>query len=65
MYAALVMSACPICGRPAAARALNRALPFCSARCKLVDLGTWLDGGYAIPVPDESDVDPQEVEEKA
>ena len=23
--------------------------PFCSARCKLVDLGNWLDGSYRIP----------------
>ncbi len=23
--------------------------PFCSERCRLVDLGTWLNGGYVIP----------------
>jgi hypothetical protein len=23
--------------------------PFCSERCKLLDLGRWLDGGYAVP----------------
>jgi hypothetical protein len=30
--------------------------PFCSERCKLIDLGRWLDGKYQIPVaePDES-----------
>lgn len=45
---------CPICkkvvreGRPA-----NPAAPFCSARCRTVDLGNWLDGSYAIPVRDE------------
>jgi endogenous inhibitor of DNA gyrase (YacG/DUF329 family) len=23
--------------------------PFCSPRCRLVDLGRWIDGAYAIP----------------
>jgi len=23
--------------------------PFCSERCRMVDLGTWLTGGHAIP----------------
>ena len=23
--------------------------PFCSARCRLADLGSWLDGAYRIP----------------
>ncbi|WP_085883519.1 DNA gyrase inhibitor YacG [Oceanibacterium hippocampi] len=36
---------CPICGKPAEAG--NR--PFCSPRCKDLDLGRWLDGRYAIP----------------
>lgn len=32
--------------------------PFCSQRCKLVDLARWLDGDYAIPgeeLPEEGD----------
>jgi endogenous inhibitor of DNA gyrase (YacG/DUF329 family) len=34
--------------------------PFCSERCKLIDLGRWLGGKYQIPVeePDESDAPP-------
>jgi len=35
---------CPICGE--ATEAAYR--PFCSARCRDVDLGRWLGGGYAI-----------------
>ncbi len=35
---------CPICGRPAA----EEARPFCSSRCRRVDLGRWLTEGYAI-----------------
>lgn len=28
--------------------------PFCSERCRMVDLGVWLDEGYRMPVkPDE------------
>lgn len=26
-----------------------RSLPFCSSRCKMVDLGKWLGGEYAVP----------------
>jgi endogenous inhibitor of DNA gyrase (YacG/DUF329 family) len=28
----------------------NSYRPFCSERCKLIDLGAWADGSYAIPV---------------
>ena len=40
---------CPTCGRPAAARAAHRAHPFCSDRCRLLDLGKWLGEEYRIP----------------
>ena len=40
---------CPICKRPVAPRATNRAFPFCSERCRLLDLGKWLDGDYRVP----------------
>jgi endogenous inhibitor of DNA gyrase (YacG/DUF329 family) len=43
---------CPICGKPSTEE--NR--PFCSARCRDVDLNRWLSGSYAIPArPDEDD----------
>jgi endogenous inhibitor of DNA gyrase (YacG/DUF329 family) len=46
---------CAMCGAPVDAR--HR--PFCSARCKDLDLGRWLTGSYAVPVVelDERDVD--------
>jgi endogenous inhibitor of DNA gyrase (YacG/DUF329 family) len=31
--------------------------PFCSRRCKLVDLGKWLDGSYSIPAEPASPED--------
>lgn len=48
---------CPSCNRAVLARAENPCFPFCSDRCKAVDLGRWLGGEYRIPVtsPDEDD----------
>jgi len=40
---------CPICGKPPAPRAANRAFPFCSERCRLLDLGKWLGEDYRVP----------------
>lgn len=39
---------CPICSRPSA----REHYPFCSNRCRDVDLNRWLSGSYAIPVAD-------------
>jgi endogenous inhibitor of DNA gyrase (YacG/DUF329 family) len=43
---------CPICKRPVADEGPDRpkTYPFCTERCKLVDLGRWLDGKYQVPV---------------
>ncbi len=46
---------CPICGKPAAPRTENHAHPFCSDRCRLVDLGKWLGEAYRIPGPRPGD----------
>ncbi len=39
---------CPTCGRSIERSATGFA-PFCSERCKLIDLGRWLDESYRIP----------------
>ena len=40
---------CPQCGRPALGRDDgNPAFPFCSARCRTIDLGAWLDESYRV-----------------
>ena len=57
------MSPCPICARPAAPREHNRAFPFCSPRCKLVDLGQWLHEKYRVPDAETAESNP-EIEEK-
>jgi endogenous inhibitor of DNA gyrase (YacG/DUF329 family) len=49
------MSICPICGKEVAPRSSNKAFPFCTARCKSIDLGKWLNEDYRVPAtPDES-----------
>ncbi len=49
----MIRGRCPICARPYEIASLDDlpSFPFCSARCKLVDLGRWIDGDYAIPGP--------------
>jgi endogenous inhibitor of DNA gyrase (YacG/DUF329 family) len=56
---------CPICKKPAAPRAVNPSFPFCSPRCKTVDLGKWLNEEYRVPVEEESDEIQDNPEEKA
>ncbi len=46
---------CPICRKPVAPREGNPAFPFCSDRCRLVDLGKWLGEEYRIPGPRPGD----------
>ena len=48
---------CPICERhmPGPGAKEWPDWPFCSARCKLIDLGRWLDGRYAIQAPPDAD----------
>ena len=43
---------CPICKKPT--KATGTDFPFCSDRCRLIDLGKWASGAYVIssPVPD-------------
>ncbi|KQY23909.1 DNA gyrase inhibitor YacG [Rhizobium sp. Root482] len=40
---------CPECRRPSH----RDHYPFCSDRCRNVDLNRWLTGSYAIPVSDD------------
>jgi uncharacterized protein len=44
---------CPICGKPADAQ----LRPFCSRRCRDVDLNRWLSGVYAVPVTEDEEED--------
>ena len=42
-------SRCPICKKSSVAD----YRPFCSARCKTIDLGRWLGGDYRVPTDEE------------
>jgi uncharacterized protein len=45
---------CPACGKPAVYADSNPWRPFCSERCRTVDLGAWAAERYRVPVkPDE------------
>ncbi|MEO7729230.1 MAG: DNA gyrase inhibitor YacG [Burkholderiales bacterium] len=46
---------CPQCGKPAAWDPANRFRPFCSERCRVIDLGAWATEGYRIPVAESKD----------
>ncbi|WP_374034075.1 DNA gyrase inhibitor YacG [Bdellovibrio bacteriovorus] len=45
---------CPQCGRLALYSTENPFRPFCSERCRLIDLGEWASESYRIPVKDSS-----------
>jgi endogenous inhibitor of DNA gyrase (YacG/DUF329 family) len=38
---------CPICRKPRS----EEFAPFCSSRCRDVDLAKWFGDGYAVPGP--------------
>ena len=39
---------CPRCGGPSAFSRENKWRPFCSERCKLIDLGLWASERYRV-----------------
>ncbi len=60
----MIKASCPICDTKLEGRTLAELpyLPFCSARCKQIDLGRWLGGAYRIPAEDQDGL--REGEEK-
>ena len=54
---------CPQCGKPAVWDSTNRYRPFCSERCRMIDLGAWASENYRIPVAEskvEGESDPDD-----
>ena len=47
--------ACPQCGKDVVWQSESRYRPFCSDRCKMIDLGQWADEDYRIPVDEQTD----------
>ena len=42
---------CPSCGESSTWEG-NESRPFCSERCKLIDLGAWANDEYTLPTED-------------
>lgn len=50
---------CPICQKPTEAS----VKPFCSARCREIDLNRWFTGGYSVPAVELDDVEAEELQQ--
>jgi len=48
---------CPQCG----AAMIRTYRPFCSKRCRDLDLAQWLDGSYAVPVVEEDGAEDEDI----
>ncbi|MEK6674170.1 MAG: DNA gyrase inhibitor YacG [Planctomycetota bacterium] len=50
---------CPTCGEQKTVENKEELAyrPFCSYRCKMIDLGRWLDGTYCVSEPTGSESD--------
>ena len=61
------MPRCPTCRGEVKPREENPSFPFCTPRCRAVDLGRWFTGEYRVPEertgeakePERSEMDPE------
>lgn len=49
MTTSLKQVKCPACGGPSLYAPANRYRPFCSERCKQIDLGAWASEQFKVP----------------
>ena len=54
--------ACPQCGQPSEFSPANAYRPFCSERCKMIDLGAWASESYRIQASPEPALPEDEAE---
>ena len=54
---------CLRCGAQVAWSPENRYRPFCSERCKLIDLGDWAMEKFRVPVEESKDAPDEEQDE--
>ena len=47
---------CPTCEKTVIWSVESKFRPFCSERCKLIDLGEWASESYSIPVKNDIDL---------
>ncbi len=50
--------ACPSCGAPVAYSPASPWRPFCSERCRRLDLGAWASEAYRIPLREADSGEP-------
>ncbi len=55
---------CPTCGKSLIWRQEEKWRPFCSERCRLIDLGAWADESYRIPAQETPDFERKEGNDK-
>ncbi len=62
----MTVVACPTCARKVEWTPENKFRPFCSERCKQIDLGAWAEEKYTIPgaAPNELQDNPLDDEDK-
>jgi len=53
----MIRGRCPICSKSYEIQTIDElpGFPFCSERCRLIDLGRWVEGVYAIPASPPSE----------
>jgi uncharacterized protein len=54
---------CPTCKKPIIYEE-SATRPFCSERCRLIDLGEWASEGFKIPTENSSNFNESEPEEE-
>ena len=54
---------CPSCDMLVDAEHSKKSLPFCSERCRLIDLGRWLNEEHLLPVEAEDEESPGDLSE--
>lgn len=50
---------CPTCGKPVPWTSESTFRPFCSERCRNIDLGAWAAEEYRVPEQDKPPADDQ------
>jgi len=55
MSSAPTRVACPTCGNSVEWVPESEWRPFCSERCKIIDLGAWASEKYRVPITEDSD----------
>lgn len=51
---------CPVCGKDVEWKEASAYRPFCSERCKQIDLGAWADEQYKVSAAEEDENDKEE-----